>query len=92
MDLEEALNKLLPGGRTGDLHADLVAAAREAWDRRRFNSLVGGIILAALQDPEIMGKDDKGRSQALSLRDIERETEIPRQTAARWALPPGTAD
>lgn len=85
MDLREALDELLPGGQTGELRTDLVAAARETWRRRRRNSEVGGTVLAALQDPTIMGE-----GKALSAREIERQIGIPRSTVGRWSLPPGT--
>lgn len=79
MTVDEALDALLGDRRTGDLQADLIAAAIEAMDRRERNSQHGGAVLAALTET------------GLSYRDIERATGIPRTTAQRWAVPPERA-
>lgn len=76
MTVDEALDALLGDRRTGDQRTDLIAAAKEAMDRRERNSQHGGAVLAALIEA------------GLSYRDIERETGIPRSTAQRWAEPP----
>ncbi|MGH3867236.1 MAG: hypothetical protein ACRDQ4_14050 [Pseudonocardiaceae bacterium] len=76
MTLDEALDSLLGTSRTGELPADLIAAATEAMDRRERNSIHGGLVIAALTDA------------GFSYRDIERATGIPRATAQRWATPP----
>lgn len=76
MTTNEALDALLGERRTGDERADLVAAAREAMDRRERNTQHGGTVLAALVDAGV------------SYREIERLTGIPRATAQRWAVPP----
>jgi hypothetical protein len=75
MDSDEAIAELLGEARTGDRHADLIAAAKEAMARRERNTLLGGLVLAALHDE-------------MSWREIEQATEIPRTTAQRWAEPP----
>lgn len=80
-DERAALNDLLPPERqTGDLHDDLVAAAKEAMRRRERNSTVGGHVLAALHR-------DVG-----SWRVVAYATGIPFVTARRWATPPTEAD
>ncbi len=76
MTVDEALDALLGDRRTGDQRTDLIAAAKEAMDRRERNSQHGGAVLAALVD------------QGLSWRQIEQATGIPRTTAQRWATPP----
>jgi hypothetical protein len=78
--LEVALQSLLlPDERTGDAFRDLVTAARRALDRRATNSRDGGIAIEGL------------REQGLSWREIEAATGIPKDTAQRWAEPPGGA-
>lgn len=77
MTVDEALDALLGNRRTGDRRADLIAAAREAMDRRERNSAHGGAVITALHEGERM-----------SWREIEQATEIPRTTAQRWAEPP----
>lgn len=79
MTVEEALEALLGARRTGDLSADLIAAAKEAMDRRERNTLHGGAVIAALRD------------SGLSWREIEQATGIARTTAQRWAEPPERA-
>lgn len=79
MTVEEALEALLGGRRTGDLSADLIAAAKEAMDRRERNTLHGGAVIAALHD------------SGMSWREIEVATGIARTTAQRWAEPPERA-
>lgn len=79
MDLNEALSDLLPDGRTGDLHADLLAAARETWRRRNRNTETGAAVLAALID------------SGMTYRQLEREVGIPKSVAHRWATPPAEA-
>ncbi len=76
MEISEALDALLGPERTGDSRADLIAAAREAMDRRIQNSERGGVVIAAL------------RESGMSWREIETATGIPRTTAQRWADPP----
>jgi hypothetical protein len=43
--VKETLDALL-----GDQRADLIAAAREAMDRRERNTLLGGLVIAALHE------------------------------------------
>jgi uncharacterized protein YerC len=74
--LDEALNSLLGAARTGDMRADLIAAAREAMDRRERNSVDGGAVIAAML------------AMGMSYRDIEAATGIPKGTAHRWAVLP----
>ena len=76
MTTDEALDALLGEVRTGDMRTDLIAAAREAMDRRERNTQHGGAVIAALVEA------------GLSYREIEQVTGIPRATAQRWALPP----
>ncbi len=76
MTVDEALDALLGAARTGDMRADLIAAAKEAMRRRVLNSQHGGAVIDALHN------------QGLSWREIEQATEIPRTTAQRWAEPP----
>lgn len=56
---------------------DLVEAAKVAMERRRTNTLVGGVVLQALHD-------DHG----LTWRQIQELTGIDKSTACRWAQPP----
>lgn len=77
MDLDDALTELLRDGPSGERQDDLVAAAVEAWRRRRVNTEAGAAVLAALAD------------LGLSYREIQRLTGIPPSTAHRWANPPG---
>jgi hypothetical protein len=79
VDLDEALSYLLGDGRTGDLPADLEAAAREAWDRRHRNTEAGAAVLGALLDPA-QGK--------WTFRQLEARIGIPPGTAHRWARRP----
>ena len=76
MDIEEALQELLPQGPTGEEQADLIAAAVEAWRRRHVNTEAGAAVIAALAD------------RGLSYRQIAELTGIPSATAHRWARPP----
>jgi hypothetical protein len=77
----EALDRLVPRERqTGDLIADLTAAAQEAWRRREQNTQDGGAVLAALY------RDTR------SWRTLAYITKIPATTARRWSIPPGEAD
>lgn len=76
MTVDEALDALLGSRRTGDTPADLIAAAKEAMERRKRNTEHGGAVIAALRD------------SGMSWREIEAATEIPRTTAQRWAEPP----
>lgn len=77
----EALDRLVPRDQqTGDLVADLTAAAKEAWRRREQNTVDGGHVIAALyRDTE-------------SWRTLAWATGIPVSTARRWSLPPGETD
>ncbi|MGQ0777261.1 MAG: hypothetical protein ACT4NY_23080 [Pseudonocardiales bacterium] len=79
MTADEALDALLGEARTGDMRADLIAAAKEAMDRRERNTQHGGAVIAALVEI------------GLSYRVIEQTTGIPRATAQRWAIPPERA-
>ena len=79
MSVDEALDALLGSQRTGDRSADLIAAAKEAMDRRERNTLHGGAVIAALRDA------------GMSWREIEAATGIARSTAQRWAEPPERA-
>lgn len=75
---EDALNALLPHGRTGDERHDLLTAARRAWEIRHNNTRHGGAVIGAL-------KHDHG----LTWDQIRTHTGIPPGTAQRWAeLPP----
>jgi len=77
----EALDRLLPRDRqTGDLVADLIEAAQEAWRRRQQNTIDGGAVLGALH------RDTR------SLQTTSYLTKIPKSTIQRWKLKPGTAD
>lgn len=80
MNVEDALNELLPQGRTDQRHDDLVAAAVETWRRRRVNTEAGAAVIAALID------------SGLSYRQIAELTGIPVTTAHRWAVQPGQND
>jgi carboxylesterase type B len=75
-----ALDALVPPDQqTGQLHDDLVAAARVTWTRRVENSELGGKVIGALH------RDVK------SWRIVEYATGIPSATARRWAAPPKLA-
>ena len=77
----EALDRLLPRDRqTGDLVADLIEAAQEAWRRRQQNTIDGGAVLGALH------RDTR------SLRTVSYLTKSPVSTIQRWKLKPGAAD
>lgn len=77
----EALDRLVPRERqTGDLIADLTAAAQEAWRRRQQNTEDGGAVIAALY------RDTR------SWRTLSYVTKIPVTTARRWSIPPGQGD
>lgn len=77
----EALDRLVPHERqTGDLRADLIAAAREAKRRREQNTVDGGHVIAALY------RDTR------SWRTLAWATEIPVSTARRWGAPPDETD
>lgn len=76
-----AVDELLPPSKqSGDLQADLIAAAREAWRRRQQNTELGGAVLAALH------------RSAESWRAVAWATGIDVRTARRWATPPEQAD
>ena len=78
-ELEEALSSLLaPDERSGDVYSDVVAAVKRALERRETNSRDGGRAIEALRD------------QGLSWRRIEALTGVPKDTAQRWAEPPGS--
>lgn len=79
MTVDEALDALLGPERTGDQRADLIAAAKEAMERRIRNTEHGGAVIAALHEA------------GMSWREIEQATGIARTTAQRWAEPPGRA-
>lgn len=79
MTVEEALEALLGSERTGDQRADLIAAAKEAMERRIRNTEHGGAVIAALHEA------------GMSWREIEIATGIARTTAQRWAEPPERA-
>ena len=79
--VREALDALLGRNRTGDYKDDLIAAAREAMERRKRNSEHGGAILGALRD-----------NVGLTWREIADVTGIPASTAYRWAEPPGARE
>lgn len=73
----EALDRLVPREQqTGDLRADLIAAAREAMRRREQNTVDGGHVIAALY------RDTR------SWRTLAWVTDIPTSTARRWHVPP----
>jgi DNA-directed RNA polymerase specialized sigma24 family protein len=77
VNLEEALDELLPASnRTGNEQDDLVAAATEAWRRRHVNTDAGAAVITALTH------------HGLSYRQIADLTGIPAATAHRWARPP----
>lgn len=77
----EALDELLPPqAQSGDLAADLVAAARTAMRRRIDNSRWGGAVIGALH------------RELHSWRRLEQVTGIPQATARRWASPPPETD
>lgn len=77
MDPRDACEELL-GTMAGDPSMDdLVEAARKAMERRRTNTLVGGVVLQALHD-----------EHGLTWRQIQELTGIDKQTAYRWAQPP----
>lgn len=76
-DERRALDHLVPLERqTGDLVADLTAAAKEALRRREANTMDGGAVLGALH------------RDAGSWRRVGAITGIPFTTAQRWAVPP----
>ena len=76
-----ALDRLIaPEQQTGNVTADLIAAAKEAWRRRQQNSIDGGAVLAALH------------RDAASWRALAWATGIPSSTARRWASTPGATD
>ncbi len=78
-ELEEALSSLLAEReRTGDVYSDAVAAVKRAYERRVTNSRDGGRAIEALRD------------QGLSWRRIEAVTGVDKDTARRWAEPPGS--
>jgi len=80
-DEREALNALVPRRQqTGDLTADLTAAARESMRRRQENSRLGGAVIRALH------------RRVRSWRLLELATGIPTRTARRWAEPPPSAE
>lgn len=77
----DALDALVPVDRqSGDVIADLIAAAHEALRRRERNTAEGGAVLAALY------------RDAQSWRTVGYLTGIPFATARRWAVPPLQAD
>lgn len=77
-ELEEALSSLLAEGeRTGDVYSDIVTAVKRALERRKTNSRDGGRAIEALRD------------RGLSWRQIEAATGVDKDTARRWAEPPG---
>lgn len=73
-DIADALNTLLPHGRTGNERQDLIDAAKQAWAIRHTNTHTGGTVIAAL-------KIDHG----LTWEQIRALTGIPPATAQRWA-------
>jgi hypothetical protein len=75
-----AIDELIPERITGDAKADLVAAAREVWDRRNTNTALGWAVLKVLH--EVFG---------CSWRQITALTSIPWATARGWGRPPRTA-
>ncbi len=78
-DERRALDALVPPDeQTGDLAADLAAAARETMRRRVENSERGGLVIGALH------------RAAGSWRTVEFVTGIPAMTARAWSRrPPG---
>lgn len=80
-DLQEILDRLLRDRpRTGDRKTDVLEGLREVWERRQRNTVDGGALI------------DEARALGVSLGQIERETEIPKNTAWRWSTPPTEAD
>lgn len=78
---QAALDRLVPyDQQTGELTADLVAAAQEALRRREQNTHDGGAVIAALY------------REVRSWRRLAEETGIKVTTARRWAVPPEHAD
>jgi hypothetical protein len=78
---QAALDALVPPDQqTGDVGADLTAAARESWARRGRNTELGGAVLGALY------------RHTRSWRTVGYVTGIPWVTARRWATPPEQAD
>lgn len=76
-EVRAVLDKLVPREQqTGDIDADLGAAARESMRRRAENSYNGGTIIAAL------------RARGHSWHEVAQLTGIPTRTARRWAEPP----
>lgn len=79
-DERVALDALVPPDQqTGNLHEDLVTAAKVTWKRRVENSDLGGTVLGALH------------RDVNSWRVVEYATGIPAATARRWAAPPKPA-
>lgn len=77
-ELEEALSALLRAEeRTGDSYSDSIAAVKRALQRRESNTIHGGRAIEALRD------------RGLSWRQIAALTGVPKDTAQRWAEPPG---
>lgn len=77
-ELEEALSSLLTAAeRTGDSYSDTITAVKRALERRKTNSRDGGRAIEALRD------------RGLSWREIAALTGVPKDTAQRWAEPPG---
>jgi uncharacterized protein YerC len=76
VDLDEALESLLGPRRTGDREQDLLAAVKEAMERRERNTAHGGAVIAALVE------------SGYTYREIEAATGLARATAHRWAAPP----
>jgi metal-dependent hydrolase (beta-lactamase superfamily II) len=73
----EAVRELLGAPCAHPTRDDLVEAAKAAMERRRTNTLVGGVVLAALHD-----------EHGLTWRQIAELTGIDKQTAYRWADQP----
>lgn len=78
--MDEAIAELIGDRRTGDLDRDLFEAGRATKAIRERNSLLGGVVLGALQ------------ARGHSLRAIEDETGIPKSNIPRWALPPSSGE
>lgn len=77
MEPTEAVKDLLGVVEQDPSRESLVEAAKVAMQRRRSNTVVGGVVLQALHD-------DHG----LTWRQIAELTGIDKQTAYRWAQPP----
>lgn len=83
-----ALEALVPAEkRTGDDETDLIAAVKEAGERRRRNTELGGAVIQALHDVE-GARLMPDPYEKWSWRAIEAGTDIPNGTARRWAAPP----